>query len=93
MKLSRYSVADGAVLASLILAPLAAADKLDCRSIEAGGFQFDLGKLKGPHSVLTSEDTPPTVKNTTFTLDLCGPLKRKGKVDDGDRCPDGTWGA
>ena len=92
MKLSRYIVADAAMLMPLILAPLAAAEKLECGNIEADGVKFDFSKLKGPHSVITSEDTPPTVKNTTYTLDLCGSLKRKGKVDEVDRCPDGTWG-
>jgi len=81
------------MLVSLLLAPLAAAEKLDCSSIDADGVKFDLSKLRGPHSIVMSEATPPTVTNTTYTLDLCGPLTRKGKVDDADRCPDGTWGA
>jgi len=85
---SSWGVAEMAVLASLLLPSSSA--MLTCDNILADGVKFDLSGLKGPHSVVTTEMTPATQKNTTFTIDLCGPLKRKGKVDKKEKCPEGT---
>ncbi len=80
------------VLLLLLAAPLRASAMLRCDHIQADGQKFDLSKLKGPHSVVTIEKTPDITWNSTYTLDLCGPLKRKGDVKKGDECPNGTWG-
>jgi autophagy-related protein 27 len=81
--------ATAAVLVSLLLP---AAAMLDCHNIQANGIKFDFSKLAGPHSVITTQETPPTFRNTTYTIDLCNPLKRSGDVKKGDECPNGTWG-
>ncbi|KAK3298013.1 autophagy-related protein 27 [Chaetomium fimeti] len=52
--------------------------------------KYDLRALAGPHAVVTHEFTRPTYHNTTYAIDLCAPLKRKGEVEPGEACPDGT---
>ncbi|KAK3906474.1 autophagy-related protein 27 [Staphylotrichum tortipilum] len=56
----------------------------------AGQHKYNLQALGGPHTVVTSEYTAPTWHNTTYTIDVCGALKRKGDVPVAERCPDGT---
>ncbi|CAK7206850.1 type II membrane protein [Sporothrix eucalyptigena] len=68
-----------------------AAAMLSCDRVVADKQIFDFSPLKGPHSVVTTQHTPPTDSNTTYTLDLCGPLKRKGDVPKGEECPNGSW--
>ncbi|KAG4295055.1 hypothetical protein FPRO06_01639 [Fusarium proliferatum] len=72
-------------------APVFAAETLDCGKIRADGHTFDLSKLGGPHSVLTTrfKPSPPEHYNTTYTLDICKPLKKKGGKKD-EECPNGT---
>lgn len=82
--------AGAAVLLSCLLAPAAA--MLDCRRIVADGHEFDLSKLEGAHSVIISERVDGRLHNTTFTTDICRPLKRKGDVKPEDQCPLGTRG-
>lgn len=70
---------------ALLLAP-AAATELDCKHIVKDKKEFDLSKLSGKHSVhYVRSDLPgqPGMHNTTFTTDLCHPLKDSG-------CPQGT---
>ncbi len=64
---------------------------LDCNKIVADGHTFNLEKLSGPHSVVTSKysSLSDTYHNTTYTLDVCKPLKKKGKEKS---CPNGTRG-
>ncbi|KAK4122557.1 hypothetical protein N657DRAFT_575272 [Parathielavia appendiculata] len=63
---------------------------LTCDNLVVDGHKYNLGALAGPHAVVTSEYTPPTHHNTTYTIDVCGPLVRRGEVDRAERCPDGT---
>ena len=74
------------------MAARASAAVLSCGDISADGQSFNLEKLGGPHSVVTTLREPPSHSNTTYTLDICGPLKPKGEVPAGERCPDGTRG-
>lgn len=64
---------------------------LDCKKIVADGHTFNLEKLSGPHSVVTSKysSLSDAYHNTTYTLDVCQPLKKKGKDKS---CPNGTRG-
>ncbi|KAJ4261608.1 type II membrane protein [Fusarium torreyae] len=80
-----------AFLLPLLAAPAFAAENLDCAKIRADGHTFDLSKLKGPHSVVTTRFTPnPEAHwNTTYTLDVCGPLSKKGGKKT-EECPNGT---
>ncbi len=80
----------GVALVASTVQPAAA--MLSCDRVLADGQMFDFSKLKGPHSVVTTLHTPPTDQNITYTLDICGPLKRKGDVPKGEECPNGSWG-
>jgi hypothetical protein len=93
MKFPAMPNADAALLLSLLLAPLPAAAMLRCNHIVSNGQQFNLEKLHGPHSVVTShqiDDT--TMRNTTYTVDICRPLKKKGGPKKSEQCPNGTRG-
>ncbi|KAM0430603.1 hypothetical protein ACHAPT_005956 [Fusarium lateritium] len=64
------------------------AETLDCSNIRVDGQKFDLSKLRGAHSVVTTRFEPsiPGHSNTTYTLDVCGPLEKSGA----NKCPNGT---
>jgi len=83
-----------AFLLPLLAAPVFAAETLDCGKIRADGHTFDLSKLGGPHSVVTTRyrPNPPEHYNTTYTLDICKPLKKSGGKKSPE-CPNGTRGA
>lgn len=85
--------ASGLVLPALFGAASVSA-MLQCEKIVLEGHKFDLGKLGGPHSVVTSrwEDLAQTHFNTTYTVDICQPLKKSGKSAKGEECPNSTWG-
>lgn len=76
----------------VFLAPLRGWAMLRCDNIFVDGRSFDLSQLGGPHSVVTSryESLPSAYQNTTYTLDICKPLKKSGKVDAKEECPNGT---
>lgn len=74
-------------LASLLaLSPLLSFAQFDCSKIVVDGKTWDLSKLGGPRSVYNVVDHPPSVINTTYTLDLCKPLPKDSQ------CPSGTYG-
>ncbi|KAJ2895098.1 autophagy-related protein 27 [Zalerion maritima] len=62
----------------------------DCSKIRADKHTFDLSGLRGPHSVSTTKFHPPRWYNTTYTIDICAPLKHAGKSRDGEACPQNT---
>lgn len=70
----------------------AAGELLECKNVVIDGHKFDLGELGGPHTVVTEEFSPPEHINTTYTLDICAPLKRSEKVPKGHECPNGSRG-
>ncbi|KAK3304000.1 autophagy-related protein 27 [Chaetomium strumarium] len=77
----------------LLLGPVSAASgaaALICDNLVVDGHKYNLQPLSGPHTVITYEYTRPTYHNTTYTIDLCAPLVRKGEVPAEERCPDGT---
>ncbi|KID74072.1 Autophagy-related protein 27 [Metarhizium brunneum] len=65
---------------------------LHCENILIHGYKFNLEKLKGPHSVVTSkyDSVTHTHHNTTYTLDVCQPLKKSGTSKSTEECPNGT---
>ena len=65
---------------------------LRCDHVQAGGKKFDFSKLGGPHSVVTSQHKPPIYLNTTYTVDLCRPLKKAKDAPKRETCPNGTRG-
>jgi hypothetical protein len=91
MKFSTIPTADAALLLSLLLAPLRAT-AFQCQRIVADGQRFDLEKLGKPHSVVTSWVNGASLHNTTYTIDICGSLKKKGDAKNTEQCPIGSWG-
>lgn len=67
---------------------------LSCNKILVDGHNFDLSPLGGPHSVVTSrfESSTGAHSNTTYTVDICQPLKKSGKAKSKEECPNGTRG-
>lgn len=74
----------------LLLPATISAVTLDCKHIRTGGQSFDLSELGGPKSVHYQTYRAPNIHNTTFTIDVCSPLKRTKNVPKGDECPSGT---
>lgn len=61
--------------------------------MRADGTKFDFSKLAGPHAVgVVDYDKPPSVENTTWTIDICKSLERLVDIDNADQCPQGTYG-
>ncbi|KAG9884265.1 hypothetical protein KCU94_g18294, partial [Aureobasidium melanogenum] len=75
----------------LLSATTATAISLDCKNVVVKGQHFDLSELAGPRAVHLIEDTPPSLSNTTFTIDICNPLKRTKNVPKENECPTGTY--
>ncbi|KUJ21570.1 uncharacterized protein LY89DRAFT_377990 [Mollisia scopiformis] len=72
--------ADAAILSAMLLPCLAVASgTYDCNNIVLKGRQWHLKELGGPKSVLQSEELASGFKNTTYTIDICKPLKRENK--------------
>lgn len=63
---------------------------LDCTHIRVDGQSFDLSKLGGPKTVHDVRWESPSIQNTTFTIDICDPLKRDSDAKKGEECPGGT---
>ena len=77
----------------VLLAGLTSAISLDCSHIRVNNKKFDLSKIGGPHSVLVhDENRPPAVYNTTWTVDICQPLKKIKGIPNDDQCEAGTHG-
>ncbi|KAI1269737.1 autophagy-related protein 27 [Xylariaceae sp. FL1019] len=89
MKFSTIPNAFTALLLSLLLGPANA--MLRCAEIVADKQLYDLSKLGGPHSVVMSEivDSNESL-NTTYTVDICKKLTRKGDFPKDEQCPTGS---
>lgn len=74
------------VALALLSGPAAASTSYDCSHIRVEGQSFDLSSLSGEYSVSHLEPHPPTTHNTTYTLNVCGPLKRKKGVPRNEQC-------
>lgn len=74
----------------LVLPALAQASDIDCEHVRVNRKSFDLSALAGPHSLSHIEHQPPSIANTTYTLDICAPLKMPKKTPKGDKCPNST---
>ncbi|ROW04171.1 hypothetical protein VSDG_01015 [Cytospora chrysosperma] len=79
-------------LLSLVLLATPATAMLRCEHIQVDGQKFNFKDLGGPHSVVTTQEQPSwepyDYVNTTYTLDLCAPLKKDGPVK--ESCPNGS---
>ncbi|KAH7320873.1 autophagy-related protein 27 [Stachybotrys elegans] len=87
-----YSTQITSLVLSLLLGQALGQSVLKCNDIIAGDHKFDLSKLGGPHSVVTSRLDQVTGNhfNTTYTLDICDTLKKSGKAKKTEECPNGT---
>lgn len=78
-------------LAILLALPAAiTAATLDCEKIRVDKQDFNLSPLGGPKTVHWQEYDPPSIANTTFTIDVCDKLKRDPEVPKENQCPMGT---
>lgn len=78
-------------LAILLALPAATfASTLDCEKIRVDKQDFSLVGIKGPKTVHFQEYDPPSIANTTFTIDVCDKLKHDPEVDKSKQCPMGT---
>ncbi|KAF8425940.1 autophagy protein Atg27 [Tirmania nivea] len=73
----------------LLLLPALASAADDCKLV-ADGVTFDLTPLKGSSSVTNSKNTPPTVRNMTWTINPCGPIEWPKEAKKEDVCPEGS---
>lgn len=89
MRLPR-SPLDAALLSTFIYPFLASANALNCDHARADNVPWNFKPLAGPKSVLHSVENSASFTNTTYTIDLCVPLKRKSDVPDNQKCPGGT---
>lgn len=78
------------VALSLLSSRVAAAMTYDCKHIRVDRQSFDLSPLSGDHSVSHIDHHPPILINTTYTLNICGPLERKSDVPQENQCPSST---
>lgn len=91
--LQSHSPATGSAATLLSIALLAAPSSamLRCDNVLVDGQKFNFLGLKGPHSVVTwHQEQVFEYVNTTYTLDLCAPLKKDGPSD--QSCPNGARG-
>jgi len=80
------------LFSATVLLPLAAAITLNCESILADSAHFNLKPLGGVHTISHIEPHPPSKKiNSTYTLDVCGPLQRPPGVEKKKWCDSGTY--
>jgi hypothetical protein len=77
----------------LFLLPSLVAASFDCNHVRVDKTSFDLSPLGDPHSVTaTIDETPPSIKNLTVTIDVCKALKKPNGSTSEDSCPSGTRG-
>lgn len=75
---------------SLLLLPAAiSAVTFDCKNIVADKQHFNFEVLGGPKEINWQRHTPPSITNTTYTVDICQPLKRT-KEKSKEQCESGT---
>jgi hypothetical protein len=75
-----------------LFAPAPASATFDC-TFTIQTHKFDLSPLRGVHTVSRTEDSPPSLENTTVWIDLCQQLTWDEKLYPvEDRCKDGTQG-
>jgi autophagy-related protein 27 len=82
------------MLLTLLFPLLSAADGgFDCGRLVKDKVNFDFSSLSGARSVMVSDPSKSaSYLNTTYTIDICRPLKPVGDVDKDKRCRHGTRG-
>ncbi|KAH9896356.1 autophagy-related protein 27 [Xylariomycetidae sp. FL2044] len=91
MKVPSISPAvDAAILLALLSAPLPVAGMFSCDNIVVDKQKYHLKELGGPHSVVTTRVVGDIAHNTTYTVDICQNLKKKGDVKNHEQCKNGS---
>ena len=93
MRVRKYTTVLSPVTIPLLFLPsLTYVMSFDCSSIRADKQSFDISPLGNPISVMTSEDhsPSPTMTNTTFTMDICKPLKKAQGIPIEEDCTNGS---
>lgn len=76
---------------ALLLLPAAiSAVTFDCSHVRVDKQSFDLSELGGPKTVHHQQYLPPSITNTTYTVDICKPIQRTKGVPKTEECPTGT---
>ena len=65
---------------------------IDCSHVRVDGVDFDFSPLDAPHAIWTIEDHPPSYTNTTFTVNICRPLKKTKGVPKDEDCNNNARG-
>lgn len=78
------------VPALLLLPASISAVTLDCKHIRVDDQSFDLSALGGPKTVHQLQYLQPSISNTSYTIDICKPLKKSSDLPSGDQCMSGT---
>jgi autophagy-related protein 27 len=56
-------------------------------------YKYDFSRLDSVHSVYSVDRSkPPSVSNTTWSINICGPLPIDKKIPKKDQCETGTTG-
>ena len=76
----------------LLIPSLAIAISLDCSDARDDGVSFNFLALKGPHSLYSIKQHPNKIINTTFTINICQPLRKQKDVSKEQDCPNGSRG-
>lgn len=76
--------------AFLLLPSSISAITLDCSHIRVDEQSFNLKKLGGPKTVHRIRWEKPSIENTTFTVDICAPLKKPKGAEKDTECDPGT---
>ncbi|RDL35461.1 Mannose 6-phosphate receptor [Venustampulla echinocandica] len=85
------SLADAAILTIFLLPSLTAAvGNIDCNHVRVDGIGFTFKELGGPRSAQHSFDRGQSFLNTTYTIDICRPLKKSSGSDPKAKCPSFT---
>lgn len=85
------SPAISSYLAVLLALPAAiTANTLDCEKVLVDKQKFNLSPIGGPKTVHWQQYDPPSIANTTFTIDICDGLKQDTEIDKSKQCPMGT---
>ncbi|KAL8915168.1 MAG: hypothetical protein Q9171_000287 [Xanthocarpia ochracea] len=92
MRVRKYTSILCPITIHLLLPTFTYAMSFDCSSVRDDKQSFDISALGKPISVMTSEDNSPspTMTNTTFTVDICKPLKKAKGIPKEEDCPNGT---
>nr|OQO26759.1 hypothetical protein B0A51_05643 [Rachicladosporium sp. CCFEE 5018] len=74
----------------LVLPTAISALTLDCKNIRIDKQSFNLNPLAGPKTVHFQSYEPPSIANTTYTIDICTRLPTVKDVPNARQCPGGT---